>query len=163
MPAGKAVRAGGKRTGRQILLRLAFLVYGVAMLWLLFGQRLDEGIHFTDYAQQLKLNINLEPLRTIKLYRYILENSQNNALLRHAFINLVGNVVMFVPLGFFLPYLWKRQRNLFMCLLTGMLLIIGIEVTQFFSLLGCCDVDDLILNMAGILLGYLCWKLFPPR
>jgi len=148
-----------KPSGNQALYRFLFVIYAAAMLWLLFGQRLDRGISYADYEAQLAGNINLEPLKTVRLYWKLLKNSQNPYLLRHAFINLVGNVIMFIPLGFFLPYIWKKQRAVLITLLSVAVLIVAVEALQFFSLLGSCDIDDLILNLTGALLGYIFWKL----
>ena len=98
--------------GRKVLLRLLFLIYGAAMVWLLFGQRIGEnGVTF-DFSARGE-NINFIPLETIKLYLHILHNSTNKALLLHAIVNLVGNVVLFIPLGWFLPYNWEKYRFVF--------------------------------------------------
>lgn len=146
------------RNGGQVLLRILFLVYAAVMLWLLFGQRIsDEGI--TIYFGINSDNLNVMPLKTVKLYLWLLENSTNEALLRHAVINLVGNVVLFIPLGWFLPYLWVRFRGFFKVMLAVILLIAAVEVTQYFTLLGSCDIDDLILNLFGAMAGYGLWKI----
>lgn len=138
----------GKKTAHRILLRLLFLLYVAAMLWLLFGQRWGEN---TARA------VNLTPFATLKLYWRILKNSHNTPLLLHSVVNLVGNVVMFVPLGFYAPYLLKSTRNFlrFLVLMAGT--ILAIELVQYATALGCLDVDDVILNMAGVLMGYFVW------
>ncbi|MBO5836821.1 MAG: VanZ family protein [Oscillospiraceae bacterium] len=143
-----------KRTPGQILLRLACLVYGALMIWLLFGQRMGTGV----YGQQAD-SINLIPLKTIRMYISMAKNSDSAYLFRHAVVNLVGNVVMFVPLGFFLPYIARRLRSFWKTVLCALVLILAIETIQYFTLLGACDVDDLILNLAGVILGYISWKI----
>ena len=75
-------------------------------------------------------------------------------LVRAALINLLGNVVMFVPLGLFLPLIFTKLRKLWRTLFTVTLLIAVVEIAQLFTLLGSCDVDDLILNLLGAALGY---------
>jgi len=157
MPAEQPV-SGRKRNGQGQWLRLLFLLYAAAMLWLLFGQRLKGGIDYADYALALQRNRNLQPLRTLKQYWHLLQHS-NGAFVRHAFINLAGNVLLFIPLGYFLPYLWKKQRFFFRCMFSALLLIVLVEVIQLFSLLGSMDVDDVILNMSGVLMGYILWKI----
>lgn len=148
-----------KRTGRQAFLRFLFLLYGGAMLWLLFGQRFGSELYSGDYAAQLENNINLTPLVTVKLYLRLLENGANPALLRHAVINLVGNVVMFVPLGIFIPGIFMKKPNFFKFLLTVTAMIVLVELVQLFTLLGSLDIDDLILNLVGATIGYILWKL----
>lgn len=143
-----------KRTGRQILLRLLFLIYVAAMFWLLFGQRWGTQI----YAQNLASPINLTPFATVKMYLRILQNSRDTSLLIHAFVNLVGNVVMFIPLGFFVPYLNEGLRKFLKAMFFVACLIITVETIQYFTYLGSCDVDDLILNMAGGTVGYIFWR-----
>ena len=146
--AGKTQRSPG-----QILLRTAFFIYCLLMLWLLFGQRLGAQ-DYGSYTQQLADNLNLEPLKTIKLYLHLLQRSESAYLVRHAFINLVGNVVMFIPLGYLLCGVFPRQRRFFMFLLCVTALILVVEAVQYVTLLGSCDVDDLILNLLGAMIGW---------
>ena len=77
------------------------------------------------------------------------------ALIRHCVINLAGNVLLFIPIGYWLVRLWPRFRNFFLFLATCAGSILLIEALQLFTLLGSCDVDDIILNLAGMTLGYL--------
>ena len=65
----------------------------------------------------------------------------------------VLNVLLFVPVGFLLPVLWERFRKLRTVALAGFLLSLAIEVAQMFSF-RCTDVDDLLMNTAGAMLGY---------
>lgn len=145
-----------KRTSGQILLRLACLAYGALMLWLLFGQRFGTDI----YKQGLMDKSNLVPLKTIRMYISMAQNNSGAYLVRHAVMNLAGNVVMFVPLGFFLPYLGKRLRAFWKTMLLALVLILAVEGIQYITALGACDVDDLILNLVGAMLGYISWKIF---
>lgn len=141
-----------RRTVGQVMTRILFLGYCAVMIWLLFVQRLDrEGVGFH--------NLNLIPFATLKLYTDLLQNSKDPFLLRHAFINLVGNVVMFVPLGYFLPALWPRLRQFFFILLSSVVIIVFIELFQYFFGLGSCDVDDFILNIPGVLMGWGIYRL----
>ncbi len=73
----------------------------------------------------------------------------------NSFENLVGNVVVFIPFGLLLPCVMKRGGNFWILLLNGLLLICGIEVFQLFSAFGAFDVDDILLNGIGVVLGYL--------
>lgn len=148
-----------KRTERQIFLRFLFVLYGLAMLWLLFGQRIGTGVSYADYQNRLESNINLTPLYTLRLYWRLLHTSTSPGLLRHAVINLVGNVVMFIPLGIFIPGIFLKKPNFFKFFFTVAGWIVIVELLQFFSLLGSCDVDDLILNLCGATIGYIFWKL----
>lgn len=147
-----------KRSGKQVFLRFLFVVYVAAMIWLLFGQRWGTEIYTGNKASSM----NLQPFATVKMYWRILQNSSDNGLLRHALINLVGNVVMFIPLGFFAPYLVRELRKFWKAMLLLLCVIVTIEIVQFFTFLGTCDVDDLILNMAGVLIGWVFWRVRRP-
>ena len=148
----------GKRevkNARQVWLRIIFLLYVAAMLWLLLGQRWGTQI----YTQQLADGINLTPFNTIGRYVSIIRYTESAYLLRHAVYNLAGNVLLFVPLGFFLPWLGRKLRGFFKTLLFAACLIVTVELVQYFTFLGSCDVDDLILNLTGVALGYPIWRL----
>lgn len=65
---------------------------------------------------------------------------------------LLGNIIMFMPIGFFPALLWRRQRW-WKSLLAGFCASASIEFIQFF--IGrSTDIDDVILNTAGTLLGF---------
>lgn len=151
MKKGNKVSSGGP------VLRLIFLVYCGVMLWLLFGQRLHSGLQDTQLIQQ-GLNINLTPLHTLRQYWGLLL-SDNAYYVRHAVVNLVGNVVMFVPLGVFLPWIWPSLRKTWRMVLCTLALLILVELTQYLTALGSCDVDDLILNLPGVMFGYCFWHI----
>ena len=67
--------------------------------------------------------------------------------------NLLGNVAAFVPFGFFEGMALGR-RNFFRTSLDGFLLSLVVEIFQLISRVGTFDVDDLILNTLGAILGY---------
>ncbi len=144
----------GKKWGK-----LLFAAYCLVMLWLLFGQRIGQS-GSGSYAQELEKHLLYRPLETIRRFLWVLRYSSNEAHIRHAWVNLVGNVVMFVPLGFFASCFWRKMRKLGWHLLAMALTIVAIELLQMFTLLGKCDVDDLILNLVGTTIGFLLWKLW---
>ena len=136
-----------------------FCFYCVVILWLLFGQRIGDGAGGT-YSEQLHGNLNVIPFKTIIWFVTVGDKTSNQYLLRHAFVNLVGNVVLFIPAGFFLPCIWRSMRAFWKLLLCFTGLILAVEILQLITLLGSCDIDDLILNIVGATLGYGIWKLY---
>lgn len=88
-----------------------------------------------------RLNINLIPLWDIT-------NGAGAYL-----VNSGLNILLFVPLGFILPLLWKEFRSRRSMCLTGFLLSLGIELAQLLNY-RISDVDDLIMNTLGAWLGY---------
>lgn len=103
--------------------------------------------------------VNLEPLRTIR--NYLIAHRLGNISTHLMILNLAGNFVAFAPMGFFLPALFRWQRSVFFFAATLTLAITAIEVVQVYSGAGSCDIDDLILNLAGALLVYLICRVTP--
>ena len=153
LKGGTAVKQD--KTRKRVLLRACFLCYCVLMLWLLFGR--DKYDAAEDYWERMHQNMNMVPLATIRLYLHVLAEPSLSHLISHAVVNLAGNVVMFVPLGAFLPALWRKLRKWWKSVLCTAIVITLIEIVQLFTLVGSCDVDDLILNVAGAWIGYGLW------
>ncbi len=128
-----------------------FGIYCALMLWLLFDRPgFEEGL---SYWEQVQGNLNLIPFRTLKLFTELLTDHRPY-LVRIALINLLGNVIMFIPLGFLLPWVFRKLQGLLRVLLATALIITAVELIQLFTLVGSCDIDDLILNLLGAALGY---------
>ena len=72
---------------------------------------------------------------------------------------ILYNILAFVPLGILLPMLGRRFQRLKIILLCGFLLSVLIESTQFLLHLGWCDIDDVINNTAGAVIGYGMWHI----
>lgn len=70
------------------------------------------------------------------------------------FTNLFGNVLIFMPFGFFLP-MASRYRSFFATLFWSFILSLGVESFQLVSKVGCFDVDDLLLNTIGGIAGHI--------
>ena len=73
-------------------------------------------------------------------------------------IDTILNLVLFVPLGFFLPLLYKKYHHIKNVVLTGFLFSLSIEIIQMFGW-GATDINDLIINTVGACLGYLIYYL----
>ena len=142
-----------KKIGWKVL----FLVYTAVMLWLLFDR--EAGVYGPDYWQQVQQNMNLEPFHTIKLFWNVLDWEEYRSL---AVINLGGNIIMLIPLGFFLPVLWKSLQKWWKTWMTTLGIMLAVEVAQLFTLRGSFDVDDLILNLLGAAIGYLIYRWTEP-
>lgn len=105
---------------------------------------------------------NLEPFRELRRYLAYRGQIGNELFL----INVVGNVVAFMPFGFLLPVMYREQRRevvfqghyfrsfLFVTFL-GFLFSLGVETVQLVTRVGCFDVDDLMLNTLGVIIGYI--------
>ena len=69
--------------------------------------------------------------------------------------NLLGNIIPFIPFGFLLPVTYKKFSSAISVFVIGLASILVIESFQFFTKLGSFDVDYIILNMTGIVCGYV--------
>lgn len=78
---------------------------------------------------------------------------------RIVFLNLCGNVIGFIPFGFILPVLSRKMRKGPAVVFLGFLLSAFIECMQLILRVGSCDVDDVILNTAGVTVGYLLFRI----
>jgi len=73
-------------------------------------------------------------------------------------IDTILNVILFVPLGFFLPLLYKKYRNMRTVVLTGFLFSLAVEIFQMFDW-GSSDINDLMTNTVGACVGFLAYCL----
>lgn len=76
-----------------------------------------------------------------------------------AFENIVGNVVLFVPFGLLLPLLFDKVRTSWAVAWRAAVVSISIELLQWVTGARATDVDDIILNTAGALVGYAFYRL----
>lgn len=72
-------------------------------------------------------------------------------------VNLIGNIVMFIPFGF-IGWLFPKYKSFFPLLFAFLSCIISIEALQYFTRLGVCEVDDVILNSIGAGIGFILMK-----
>ena len=132
---------------KYYLYSVLFAVYLAILVYFLF---FAEGFRETMTGAY---RYNFVPFREISRYIQYRKTIGYNRV----FINLVGNVIAFMPLGFFVPHLSKRRLSLPAVTLIGLEFSILVEVIQLFTKVGCCDIDDVILNTIGGMLGYVCF------
>lgn len=135
--------------------KVILLLYSGMMLWLLFDRPgYAAGI---PYWEQVRAQLNLVPFRTLRLFAGLLD-SVRPEYVRAAVVNLFGNVIMFIPLGLLLPLAIPKLKDFWQVLLTATIAIILVELVQLFTLVGSCDIDDLILNLIGAAMGFGLFK-----
>ena len=103
---------------------------------------------FEMYVQN---SLNLVPFKTILQYFY-------RGTVNQFVVNVVGNLVCLMPLGILLPLNFEKQQKTGIFLMTCALIVSAVEILQFATLSGSCDIDDLILNVGGAFLIYLFTK-----
>jgi len=98
---------------------------------------------------------NFVPFKTINFYLFLADINLNIRI-----VNLAGNIIGFVPFGCILPLLAKKFQKLSTVTISTFCLSLTFELMQLIFEFGSFDVDDLILNTVGGILGYLPIKLF---
>ena len=125
---------------------ILFTVYlGLLVYFLFFAEAM--GRNFIERSYQYNL-IPFHEIRRFLVYRQILGTQV-------VILNLVGNIVAFFPFGFFLPLLLHKLRYFGKTICFGMLFSVLVETIQLFSMVGSFDVDDIILNTFGTMIGYI--------
>ena len=113
------------------------------------------GFDWVRAAQPLMRRWNLVPFHTIVSYLKA-DGYAVSASIRA--VNLLGNVLVLVPFGVLLPLAFPKTDKWYRVFLWGSALIVLIEATQFF--VGrAADIDDYILNILGVMLGYALLRL----
>ncbi|WP_312473139.1 VanZ family protein [Neobacillus sp.] len=134
------IRKESIRISYRLFLSL-FILYSIGLLILLFLRPNDQSYN----------SMNLIPFSTISFYL----SGKVNWLI--AFYNLAANVGLFIPYGI---YLLLKNYSPLKLIFIPMVLIAFIEIMQLITHRGSLDIDDLILNLAGVFLGYLFFPLF---
>lgn len=132
----KIMKGTKKLKASKILLWSIFLIYTVIVLGATF-------IHRTPVMYE---NINLHIFSSyIKVW-----NRFSLLELR----NIIFNILMFLPFGFVLPLLFKKCEKFYITYFLGLCMTISIEVLQLISKRGIFEIDDIINNTLGCMIGY---------
>lgn len=148
---------------REFLLSLfaGYLAFLVIMLFTPNSYIANSGINLTnenfDFVGNFKdritsgaWGVNLVPLRTIKNY------IKYSGFL-HTMTNVMGNIIIFLPFGIFVAEIFPKTRSLSKILVITFFSSFFVEFIQFF--IGrSVDIDDLMLNVLGSVIGYFIWK-----
>ena len=148
-----------KKKKSHPFLTVLCLVYCSFMLYLLFFRswRYDPSL---PYWEQVLANREMEPLKTIHNFLHVIKVGKSHPDFNLCFTNMIGNTALFIPAGMLFPKLFRPWRPFWRFFLNAVCLIGLVEVAQLFSLLGIFDVDDIILNVLGMSLGYFLYFVF---
>jgi len=121
-------------------------------------------IHSVARTPSIK-DINCVPvINTVKDMAERTPDNMRNFMLKFWIENIFGNIIMFIPLGIFLPLLYEKFRSVKKVVLFCMCVSVCIEIIQFLSeFIGTyrsCDIDDIILNILGGFIGIMLFKKF---
>lgn len=119
-----------------------------------FGRNLSSIfiLNKAEINEHIKRSTNFIPFNTIRLYinAYLSGSLQFYIIIE----NLLGNLLVFAPLAILAPTALRSINTLPKFLLFIGIFVVIIEIMQFVFLTGSADIDDLILNMIGALIGY---------
>lgn len=125
---------------------LLFLLYLFVLIFELF---------FGGYRYHgMTRSYNLIPFRTVMMYITNYKHFNLDILV----INLLGNIAAFIPLGFFIPVIFKKANKLSLIIIMTMLFSIIAELIQYVFIVGGLDIDDVILNTLGGIIGFIIYK-----
>jgi len=142
VPSRRPITFRGRAETAAIV--VVFVLYAAFLLKLLLLSR----------APGSERSINLVPFASIGRYA----SSHSSGAGRVAFANVVGNVLIFIPLGAYAA--WLRQRAAAWSTMLAVASVrVAVEIVQGVLAVGASDVDDVILNCAGGLLGILAVRL----
>lgn len=141
-----------KETGRIVAI-LAFLAYLLLLSYLLFFSSTYGRTEEMGYRYNLRpfyeIRRGIEHIDAVG-YRYVM-------------VNIAGNIAAFMPFGFLLPLVTERRMHTGKVFISSFLLSLCAETIQLLSRTGAFDVDDLILNTIGGVLGYWCYAVLIGR
>lgn len=130
----------------------AFVIFLVGLASQTVIPKFEIGINGFNIVKNGIHETNLIPFKVLfETYNEVFINGYINYFL----INFLGNIILFIPFGLMIPLLWKTSAP--KTLLIGFCSSLFIEVCQLFLTRG-TDVDDLILNTTGVLLGVMAYK-----
>ncbi|MEI5906421.1 VanZ family protein [Bacillus spongiae] len=153
-----------------------FCIFSFVVIWKLLLGRIVERVinyqngfpqnpYFFSFKEQRGLftydidvwlsNVNIIPFKNI--INYIVNNDRFNIDI--ILNNTLGNILIFIPLGLFLPILFRRYGSFSKVTAFSIMTSFSIEALQFSTQIGQFDIDDVILNSIGGIIGFLLVKL----
>ena len=139
-----------KRKIIRIISRICFVIYMIVLVYFLL---LSDGFGRSEGYSEYRYN--LVPLQEI--VRFIRYRDYIDFL--SVVINLLGNVVAFMPFGALIRWVVNRKMRWYQAVTYTFLFSLCVELLQLVAMVGVFDVDDLILNTLGGLLGFFVYYL----
>ena len=143
----------------------SLFMYGLYVINLVYVLFLDPDFgrqalpHLMSVKDYIATNVNLKFFASIELF---VKGYQNGYVTLETLLrNLLGNFIVFMPMAYFLPLFFKKQRKWRWFFVTIFLMVFSVELLQVILRIGSGDVDDLLLNVTGALTMYGFLKLLP--
>lgn len=140
---------------RRERIMLLFFLYCISI----FSQTIIPDFYVIDgkiifSTSSLYMRGNFIPFQTIRLYY----DQLGGPFPEIAFYNLAGNIILFIPFGYFIPRLFPKFRGWRKMLAVALCIPLFIECTQYF--IGrSIDIDDVFLNAIAIIIGFIIYSM----
>lgn len=123
-----------KRRMFTILHSIAFIIYLINLTYQLF---LNPALRHVKAVS----SVNISPLKTILLYYTAYE--RHTLPIKNIILNMIGNVMLFMPFGYFVYVLFKSMRSFQPYFFFFLFMIIGVECIQYIGKVGSADIDNM--------------------
>lgn len=141
----------------KLWFKLIFILYILVLIYIVLLKNGDSLVFEFMKKQSISEKLShaqIIPFLTIK--ELIFEPISYSISIK----NLLGNIIIFSPLGFLLPIIFSNLNKIKKILPIVFISSLIIELIQLFTGFGIFDIDDLILNTIGGVIGYIFYKLF---
>lgn len=135
---------------RKLVLYVISIAYVVIIIGATFLSRFQDS-----YIYDGEINLNL-----FNSYREAYHNINVDIVKNKLFRNLILNIMLFIPIGFLIPFYSDKLKKMYRVVLIGFFATLAIELTQHFNNYGVFEIDDIFNNTLGTLLGYCCFMIF---
>jgi glycopeptide antibiotics resistance protein len=128
---------------------MLFILYIIFLAYFLF---FSERYGRTTSTEEYRYNLTLfKEVKRFIMYRKVIG-------LESFLVNIIGNVFAFAPFGFVLPIISRDNRKFLNVTFLSFEFSLTIELIQLLFKVGIFDVDDILMNTVGGLIGYLCFS-----
>jgi glycopeptide antibiotics resistance protein len=128
--------------------RVLFILYIILLAYFLFfSERYGRTIVCNEYRYNLTI---LKEVRRFITYRQLIG-------FESFVVNIFGNIFAFAPFGFMLPIINNQNRKFWNVALLSLEFSLTVELLQLLFKVGIFDVDDIIMNTIGGMIGYFCF------
>ena len=145
---------------RNFWLKALFIIYCLLLITILFlnnEYRMGGFQNISTFSREHLETSNFIPFATI--IGYVSGMVSNDINIGIVIINLVTNLLLFAPMGFFIPMLFQDKiKNTKQFLIIIIILTFLVEIIQFITYRGSTDIDDIILNTIGASIVYILMK-----
>lgn len=136
---------------KKMVLYFTIIVYLYLLVDVIIFKTLSSPLELFDFNRPWLRSVHMIPFKDMW---------DVNASVGSNRINILGNIALFIPLGIYLSMLFsKNQSSLIKNIAIIALLSLFFELFQFIFAIGVTDINDVILNVSGGLLGILIYKL----